>query len=86
MPQEVSGKNRKLALPYHGPYWVCEVHPNCVIVRQVDKPEEEPILVSMDCVVRCSDQLPDMSCLEKKTRPRRQRRQSHRYSLLRENT
>jgi len=68
MPQDVSGKNRKLELPYHGPYRVSEVRPNCV-VRQVDKPDEEPVLVSMDRVVRCSDQLPDTSWLGKKTRP-----------------
>lgn len=87
MPQETSGKDRKLALPYHGPYRVVEVRSNCLLVRPVDRPSEEPILVSMARVVQCSDELPDESWLGKKdSRNRRQKRKSrrrtnHRYSL-----
>ncbi len=32
MPQDTQGKNRKLALPYHGPYRILEVEPNCLVV------------------------------------------------------
>jgi len=60
MPQVGSGKNLKLALSYHGPYSVCEECLNCVLVRLVDKPDNE---LSRDHVVRCSDQLPDTSDL-----------------------
>ena len=49
MPHEDQGKNRKMALPYHGPYRIIEVRPNnCVLVRPVDKPDDKPIFVSMD--------------------------------------
>ena len=65
MPQETTGKDRKLALPYHGPYRVLEVKTNCLLVRPVDRPRDQPILVSMDCVVECSPELPDTSWLGK---------------------
>ncbi len=66
MPQETTTKERKLALPYYGPYRVVEVQTNCLLVRPVDKPDQEPILVSMDRVVACSEELPDISWLGKK--------------------
>ena len=72
MPQETTTKNRKLALPYHGPYSILEVRPNCLLVRPVDKPDDKPILVSMDRAVECSDELPDTSWLGKtRKRPRK---------------
>ena len=74
MPQETTTKDRKLALPYHGPYRILEVRSNCLLVRPVDKPSQEPILVSMDRVVQCADELPDVSWLGKKTRRARRRR------------
>ena len=48
MQKETVSKNRKLALPYHGPYRVLEVRQNCLLVRPVDRPDNEPILVNMD--------------------------------------
>lgn len=72
MPQEATAKDRKLALPFHGPYRIMEVRSNCLLVRPVDQPGGEPILVSMDRVVGCSDELPDISWLgKKKRRPRK---------------
>ena len=47
MPHETSGKDRKLALPYHGPYRIMNMHSNCVSVKPVDKPDDEPILVEL---------------------------------------
>ena len=84
MLQETSGKDRKLALPYHGPYRVVEVWPNCLLVRLVDRPQEELILVSSQRVVECSDALPDTSWLGKgrQRRRRRRRRGEHcKYNL-----
>ena len=63
MPQEAQGKNRKLALPYHGPYRILEVQTNCLLVRPVDKPSMQAILVSMDRVTRCPKELPNTSWL-----------------------
>ncbi len=56
-------KRRKLALPYHGPYRILEVRPNTLLVRPVDRVDLKPILVSMDWVVCCSDELPNKSWL-----------------------
>ena len=83
MPKEARSKNRKLALPYHGPYRVLEVRQNCLLVQPVDRPDDEPILVNMDRVVECSEELPNTSWLGKQRRCSRQRRgrKSHRYSL-----
>ncbi len=57
MPAEDRGKRRKLALPYHGPYRILEVRPNTLLVQPVDHVDLKPILVSMDQVMRCSDEL-----------------------------
>ena len=93
MPQEVQGKDRKLAPPHHGPYRILEVQPNCVRVRPVDKPADHPILVSMDRVTKCPKELPDTSWLgpARKRSYRRQKRarrplaplplQTHSYHL-----
>ena len=83
MPKEARSKNRKLALPYHGPYRVLEVRQNCLLVQPVDRPDDEPILVNMDRVVECSEELPNTSWLGKQRHRSRQRcgRKSHRYSL-----
>ena len=66
MPQETKTKNHKLALPYHGPFRVLELRGNCVLVRPVDKPDEHPILVSLDRVTLCPVDLPDISWLGSK--------------------
>ena len=68
MPHEHQGKNRKLALPYHGPFRILEVQPNCVVVRPVDEPDDQPIRVSMDRVTVCPDELPDVSWLGPKAK------------------
>jgi len=33
------GKDRKLALPYHGPYRITDIRTNCLLWRPVDKPD-----------------------------------------------
>ena len=94
MPSEDTGKQRKLALLYHGPYRVLEVRSNCVLVRPVDAPDEEPILVNMDRITRCSEELPDESWRGPRKKKRRQRKKTaqepkqlesepvtHKYSL-----
>ena len=63
MPQEVQGKNRKFALPYHGPYRILKVQANCLLVRPVDKQSMQAILVSMDRVTQCPKELPNTSYL-----------------------
>ena len=65
MPAEITGKKRKLALPYHGPYQMVDVSENNVSVCPVDKPDKSSHInfVSMDRVTKCSDALPDASWL-----------------------
>ena len=80
MPQEAAAKDRKLALPYHGPYRVLEVLPNCLRVRLVNHPSDKPILVSKDRVVACADELPDTTWTGKRKRKRRPRAKT-KYNL-----
>ena len=51
----------KLFLPYH--YRIVDVFENNLSVRRVDRPNEKPILVNMDCVTTCPSELPDLSWL-----------------------
>lgn len=47
-PAEKTGEAHKFARPYHGPLRVLELDVNTARIRRVDKPQEEPILVSLD--------------------------------------
>ena len=71
MPHDDQGKNRKLALPYHGPFRILEVLPNCLVIKPVDRPDEPAIKVNMDRVTQCPRELPDVSWLGHKQRKRR---------------
>ena len=92
MPWEKTGKKRKLALPYHGPYRIVDVLPNGLSVRPVDKVDEKPILVNVDRVTLCPQELPDETWLgsrkRRQVRTHQQRQKSrtaskphHRYEL-----
>ena len=74
MPSETTGKQRKLALPYHGPYRVVDVADNTVSVRPVDKPDKLPMLVNMERVTKCSDALPNVSWLGPRSRRKHQKK------------
>ena len=74
MPVEDTGKRRKIALPYHGPYRILEVRPNTLLLRPVDRHDAEPILVNVDRAVRCSPELPDESWLGPRTKRKRTKR------------
>ena len=75
MPQETKGKARKLALPPHGPYRILEITPTGASIRPVDCPDERPILVNLDRVTRCPDELPNVTWLGPRSwRKRRKRR------------
>ena len=74
MPVEDTGKRRKMALLYHGPYRILEVRPNTLLLRPVDCHDAEPILVNVDRAVRCSPELPDESWLGPRTKRKRTKR------------
>ena len=63
MSQEAQGKMRKLSLPYHGPFSILEVLSNCLLLTPVDRPNDQPILVSRDRVTSCPNELPDVPWL-----------------------
>ena len=76
MPHETTGKRRKLALPYHGPYRVMDVHLNGLTVKPVDRPGDNPIRVNVDRVTRCYSELPNVSWLGPNVRRSRKNRKS----------
>ena len=59
-----------LALPHHGPYCILEITPTGASVRPADCPDEWPILVNLDRVTGCLDELPNVTWLG----PRSQRK------------
>ena len=67
MPKETKRKARKLALPHYGPYRILEITPTGVSIRPVDCPDECPILVNLDRVTRCLDELPNVTWLGPKS-------------------
>ena len=58
-PAEKAGEAHKFARPYHGPFWVIELGTNTAKVRRVDKPKGEPILVSLDQLRQCPEEISD---------------------------
>ena len=58
-PAEKSGQARKFARPFHGPYRVVEVDSNTAKICRVDKPDEEPILVALERLRRCPEEIGD---------------------------
>jgi len=53
MPAKVKGKDRKIARPYHGPYWVLSLTPTNAEVRFIDDPTNEPIFVALERIRLC---------------------------------
>jgi len=53
MPSVVTGKTRKLARPYYGPYRVLSVTPTNIEAQLVDKPDTDSIFVAVSRVRPC---------------------------------
>ena len=58
-PAERTGEHRKLARAYHGLYRVMKLTPNNAHIRRVDKQEDELLLVAIDRLRRCPDEIVD---------------------------
>ena len=56
-PAEKTGELRKLARPFHGPYRIIWMDVNTAHIRRVDKPQEDTILVALDRLRRCPDEI-----------------------------
>ena len=57
MPQETTGRNRKLARPYYGPYRVVSSSNSGLKVVPVDRPAQDPISVHADRVRPCHPEI-----------------------------
>ena len=58
-PAETTGASSKFARPFHGPYRVTSVEANNAYIRRVDQPQDEPILVALQQLRRCPDEVAD---------------------------
>ena len=58
-PAKRTGEHHKLARTYHGPYRVMKLTPNNAHIRRVDKQEDELLLVAIDILRRCPDEIVD---------------------------
>ena len=76
VPQETKWKACKLALPHHEPYHILEITPIGASIRPVDCPDERPILVNLDRVTRCLDELPNVTWLGLRSRHREWQQQA----------
>ena len=77
MPSEVTGKNRKLARPYHGPYRIIAVTPTNAEVKLIERTSEPSIFVAIDRLRKCYPELPDRCWTgRKQSRKRRSKRQT----------
>ena len=56
-PAEKTEESRKLTRPYHGPYRIVEITPNIASLCRVDKPHEEPILVALNRLRSCPNEV-----------------------------
>jgi len=81
-PAAKSGKAHKFARPFHGPYRILEVTTNDAKIRPVDRPQTEPILVALDRLRRCPDEVADDFWPRKEIRRQNQQSgSSHKQSL-----
>ena len=61
MPTDATGKTRKLARRYHGPYWIVVVTPTNAEVKLIERVGEPSIFGAIDRLHRCYPELPDTS-------------------------
>ena len=56
-PSTKTGETRKFARPFHGPYRVLELGVNTAKIRRVDRPQDEPVLVAIDRLRQCPEEI-----------------------------
>ena len=79
MPGEVRGKAWKFSRPFHGPYRILELTASNASVRQVDRPQDTPIFVSLERLRMCPKEIPTGQTWSKKRR-RKQTKADHRLA------
>ena len=73
MPGDVTGKDWKLARPYHGPFRITSVTPSNAEVQLIEKPQEPSLFVSLSRLRRCYPEMKDDSWTGRKKCKRRSR-------------
>ena len=58
-PSETTGASRQFARPFHGPYRITSVDVNNAYIHRVDHPQDEAILVALQRLRRCPDEIAD---------------------------
>jgi len=53
----------KFARPFHGPYRISDLTPTNASACPVNRPDEAPVFISLDCVQRCPKEIHDQSWL-----------------------
>ena len=76
MPSNVTGKDRKLARPYHGPFRIVHLTPTNTEVQLIERPQDQSIFVAIDRLRRCYSELSDRSWTGWKGRRGRAKRKS----------
>ena len=61
MPGDVTGKDWKLARPYHGPFRIATITPTNAEVVLIEKPSDPPLFVSISRLRRCYPEMSDTS-------------------------
>ena len=56
-PAEKTGPARKFARPFHGPYRIVELDSNTAKICHVDRPEEDAILVALERLQKCPEEV-----------------------------
>ena len=58
MPGDVSGKDWKLARPYHGPYRIISLTPTNAEVQLVEKPSDPTLFIAIGRLRKCYPEIP----------------------------
>ena len=74
MPSDVTGKDRKLARPYHGPFRIIDLTRTNAEVQLIGRPQDQTIFVAIDRLRRCYPELSDKSWTGRKGKKSRQKR------------
>ena len=74
MPSDTTGKNRKLARPYHGPYRIVNLTATNAEVTLIEYPKDPPIFVAIDRLRRCYLEQSDAAWTGRKRKAVKQRR------------
>ena len=75
MPGDITGKDWKLARPYHGPYRIISLTPTNAEVQLIERPSDPTLFVAISRLRRCYPEIPsDVSWTGRHKKAKRKRR------------